>query len=82
MERGHFDDAEQHCKALLDRGAAQAKERAKALLCAPPPHLLLLRLCTGQCFHWVRFDHVLFWGRRDIHSRDDVEHSMSLSRHM
>ena len=37
MERGHFDDAEQHCKALLDRGAAQAKERAKALLCAPRP---------------------------------------------
>ena len=41
MERGHFDDAEQHCKALLDRGAAQAKERAKALLCAPRPILLL-----------------------------------------
>ena len=53
MERGHFDDAEQHCKALLDRGAAQAKERAKALLCASPPHLLLLRLCTGQRFHWA-----------------------------
>ena len=50
MERGHFDDAEQHCKALLDRGAAQAKERAKALLCAPPPHLVLLEN-PDLCFH-------------------------------
>ena len=38
-------------RALLDRGAAQAKERAKALLCAPRP--ISFSLKTVLCFSWT-----------------------------
>ena len=59
------------------RRAGQGARQGPAV--RTPPHLLLLE--NPFCVSIGRVDRVVV-GRRDIHSRDDVEHSMSLSRHM